>query len=73
MMLASGLRRRIAVAAGMPSSADVQVLAGELTRRGLPGDEIAELLGKLEGTGQAMSSAELTTLAQQVARYERML
>ena len=73
LMLASGLRRRIAVAVGMPALADVHVLAGELTRRGLPGDEIAELLGKLEGTGETMSSAELLTLAQEVARYERML
>ncbi len=72
-MLAAGLRRRIAAAIAMPSSADVRVLAGELTRRGLPGGEIAELLGKLEGTGEAMSNAELLTLAQQVARYERML
>ena len=72
-MLAAGLRRRAASAAAMPSSAPVAALAGELNRRRLPGDEIAELLAKLEDAEDEMRDGELLTLAQHVAHYERML
>jgi hypothetical protein len=72
-MLAGGLRREAAAAAGMPATADDSALAGALDARGLPGEEIAELLGRLEGAGEDMTDDELLRLAQQVAHYERML
>jgi len=72
-MLASSFRRRIAAAAALPASAELPVLAGELQRRGLPGREMTELLRQLEAADEEIADARLLTLAQQVARYERML
>lgn len=72
-MLAAGLRRRSAAAAAMPASAHPANLASELDRRRLPGDEIADLLRRLESAGDDLSDAGLLSLAKQVAHYERML
>lgn len=72
-MLASSFRRRVAAAAALPASAELPVLAGELQRRGLPGREITELLRQLEAADEEIADARLLTLAQQVARHERML
>lgn len=72
-MLAAGLRRRAAAAAGMPSTARNTALAGALQARRLPGGEIVDLLERLEKADESLTNAELLTLAQQVAHYERML
>lgn len=73
-MLADGLRRRALRAAGLPPGAERVTLERALVRRGLPGREIDRLLDEL-GAAAERSSGEkqLLTLAQRVARYERML
>ncbi len=72
-MLAAGLRRKASRAAGMPASAEITAIAGELDRRSLPGEEIAHLLRMLENADEDLRDAELLSLAQQVADHERML
>ncbi|MFO8079978.1 MAG: DUF4350 domain-containing protein [Armatimonadota bacterium] len=72
-MLAAGLRRKAASAAVMPSTATPRSLAGGLNARGLPGDEVADLLERLEQADESMNDAQLLALAQRVAHYERML
>jgi hypothetical protein len=72
-MLASGLRRRAAAATGVASSAPLGQLANTLDQRGMPGDEVAELLELLETADESMTDAQLLTLARRVAHYERML
>lgn len=72
-MLAEGLRRRAATTAGVASTATAAALASTLGRRGLPGDELAELLELLENADESMTDAQLLTLARRVAHFERML
>lgn len=73
-MLAAGFRRRLSQAAGVPPSADPQRLAEGLRRRGLPGDEMVDLLAAVETqAAEQTSEAELVRLARTMARYERML
>jgi len=72
-MLAAGLRRKAAAAAHVPATTDRVALAGALTSRGLPGDEIGELLVELEQADRSMTDGQLLALAQQAAHYERML
>ncbi|MBD3293255.1 MAG: DUF4350 domain-containing protein [Armatimonadia bacterium] len=72
-MLAAGLRRRAASAVGVASTATLGQIANTLDRRGVPGDEVAELLELLESADESMTDAQLLTLARRVAHYERML
>lgn len=72
-MLAEGLRRRAAAKAGVVTGAPREALAGALGARGLPGDEVAGLLERLEQGDDEMTNAQLVALARQVAHYERML
>jgi hypothetical protein len=72
-MLADRLRRRSASAAAVPASADRESIEGALNARGLPGDEIADLLRRLEEADEDTTDAQLLALAQRTAHYERML
>jgi hypothetical protein len=72
-MLSAALRRRLAASSGAPSTAPPEALVRGLKRRGLPTDELTGLLARLESADDDLSERELLALAQQVARYERML
>ncbi|HUS80430.1 MAG TPA: hypothetical protein VM283_04120, partial [Armatimonadota bacterium] len=72
-MLAADLRRRMAAVAGTSPTAPPQRLGERLSRRGLPGAEMARLLADLEVPREPVSDPELVRLAREIAQYERML
>ncbi len=72
-MLAAGLRRRVARAAGVPASAPPEAVLAALNARGLAATGVADLLSRLDDAGSGIGGRELLALAREVARYERML
>ncbi len=71
-LLGGGFRRKLARAAGVPASVRRPVLVTALHRRRLPGEEMVALLTRLEQPGE-VSDGTLLEMAQEAARYERML
>jgi len=73
-MLAASFRRSLAHAAAVAPSADPLRIEEGLKRRGLPGEEMVNLLSTLERQAeQQTDDAELLRYARAMANYERML
>jgi len=73
-MLAAAYRRRLAQAAGLAPFADPLRVAQGLSRKGLPGDDMVQLLSTAQLRSQeTIDEAELLRFARAMANYERML